>query len=69
MESSTPVLDADGAVLFICPRCGEPIGRDDFFELGMRLPDGESRDEYCDAELLEFVEHPRCARSPGASGH
>jgi hypothetical protein len=28
----------------------------------MRLPEGESRQEYCDAELLDFVEHPRCAR-------
>lgn len=58
---SPPVLDADGAVMFRCPGCGDPISRDDFFELGMRLPEGESREEYCDAELLDHLAHPRCA--------
>ena len=47
--------------MFTCRRCGRALTTDDLFELGMRLPDkGESRGDYCDAELLDDVEHPAC---------
>jgi hypothetical protein len=39
--------------------------RDDFFDLGLRLPEGESREEYCDAELIDVVEHLRCGSAAG----
>lgn len=56
-----PIADEAGRPMFTCRRCGGPLTADDFFELGMRLPDdGESRDDYCDAELIDYVEHPTC---------
>lgn len=47
--------------MFHCRQCGEVLTIDDFFDLGLRLPDnGESHDEYVDAELIERVTHLRC---------
>jgi hypothetical protein len=41
--------------------------RDHFFETGLRLPDqGESRDDYCDAELIDSVMHVDCLRTTRA---
>lgn len=60
------VVDEHGAVMFACPTCGRPLTEDDFFDLGLRLPErGESRDDYRDAELLDEVSHLRCAGAAG----
>jgi len=60
--TGTPVLDYRGSVMFHCRRCGEALTAEDFFALGLRLPDrGESREDYCDAELLDDdVSHAAC---------
>ncbi len=64
MRTSDPVIDCRKQVLFSCSGCGSPLTHDDFFELGLRLPDsGESRDEYCESELIDDVSHTRCLRS------
>lgn len=48
--------------MFECTRCGEALTADDFFSLGLRLPDeGESRDDYCEAELMDDAAHRDCA--------
>ncbi len=58
------VRDGGGHVMFHCSRCRKPMTADDIFELGMRLPDdGESRDDYLAAELLDEVNHADCARA------
>lgn len=64
MESThEPVRDFRGAVMFRCRSCGEPLTADDFFHLGMRLPDeGEERDDYCAAELIDDATHVNCLR-------
>lgn len=50
--------------LFTCPICGRPVLESDYFELGMRPPDpGETRDEYCDAELVDEIQHAACVLS------
>ena len=55
------ILDERGRVMFHCAVCRGPLTRSDFFELGMRLPDrGETVDDYCDAELVDAIEHPEC---------
>ncbi|HXK32872.1 MAG TPA: hypothetical protein VNM91_02530 [Dehalococcoidia bacterium] len=49
--------------MFRCRSCGEPLTADDFFHLGMRLPDeGEERDDYCAAELIDDATHVNCLR-------
>lgn len=59
---STIVTDFRGRPLFECTRCGEALTADDFFSLGLRLPDeGESRDDYCEAELIDDAAHRDCA--------
>ena len=58
------VVDEHGAVMFACPTCGRPLTEDDFFDLGLRLPErGESRPDYLDAELLDDVLHLECLAS------
>jgi hypothetical protein len=58
------VRDYSGEIMFCCCACGVALTTDDFFEQGMRLPDnGESREEYCDAELLEGTTHIDCSRA------
>lgn len=62
-----PVLDERGRAMFHCGACGRPISVDDFFQLGLRLPErGESADEYRDAELLDRIDHIDCARTARA---
>jgi hypothetical protein len=47
--------------LFNCERCAVPLVLEDFVDLGLRLPDeGESRDDYFDAELLDSISHLHC---------
>ncbi len=59
--STQPILDEHGAVMFRCRVCHAALTDDDFFNLGLRLPEhGESREDYCDAELLEDVSHMEC---------
>ncbi|HYM15204.1 MAG TPA: hypothetical protein VEZ14_06565 [Dehalococcoidia bacterium] len=65
--TSDAVLDFHGRVMFHCGACGAPVGKDDFFELGLRLPDAdESKDDYCESELVDSVSHPACLRASGA---
>ena len=60
--TTAPVTDFRGQILFRCDHCDAPLTSDDFFVLGMRLPDdGESREEYCEAELLDDASHNDCA--------
>lgn len=70
MESSTaPLLDFRGRVMFHCRACGAPLSLDDLVDLGLRLPErGESAAEYCDTELLDFIEHERCGRIAERAG-
>ena len=66
-SSSSPILDYHGRIMFYCRACGAPITSDDFFHLGLRLPDaGESKDDYCDAELIDSIEHVDCLRAARA---
>ena len=65
--AGAPVRDEHGHVMFLCGNCAAPISVDDFFDLGLRLPDrGESADEYRDAELLDRIDHVDCARAARA---
>lgn len=58
------LLNIDGRVMFYCRDCREPITREDIFELSLRLPEeGESRDEYMEAELIDDIRHLRCIRA------
>ena len=59
-----PIVDFSGRIMFLCAACGAPMTRDDFFEIGLRLPDqGESREDYCDAELIDRITHVDCLRA------
>lgn len=59
-----PVIDHRGAIMFHCSYCMAPLTQDDFGDLGMRLPDpGESREDYCDGELIDSLQHVRCAEA------
>lgn len=61
------ILDSHGRVMFHCADCGNPMTEDDFFALSLRVPDwGETRDEYCDAELVDTVRHAECGRIASA---
>jgi hypothetical protein len=54
--------------MFHCRICGAPLTKDDFFDLGVRQPEpGETKDDYCDAELIDYLEHAGCLRSERAS--
>lgn len=58
------IRDRNGVPMFRCPDCAEPLSPTDIFEHGLRLPfNGESRDEYFDAELLDELGHVACARA------
>ena len=47
--------------VFFCERCAAPLVLEDFVDLGLRAPDeGESRDGYFDAELLDSISHLHC---------
>ncbi len=61
------IIDHQGRVLFACSSCGEPITADDFFEMGLRLPDdGETQEDYFSAELLDDLSHASCAQEKRA---
>lgn len=62
MPATTNALfDGRGRTPFVCADCGKPISIDDLFDLGLRVPDdGESRDDYFAAELLESLSHVGC---------
>ena len=67
-SSGTVIRDTHALPMFHCSRCGEAMTQEEFFALGMRLPDtGESRDDYCDTELLDAVTHLGCLESAHAS--
>lgn len=58
---STVIQDHRGQAMFECSRCHQAMTQEDFFALGMRLPDaGESRADYFDAELLDTIMHDAC---------
>ena len=60
--TETPILDERGRVMFHCGACDGAILVDDFFQLGLRLPErGESADDYRDAELLDRIDHVDCS--------
>jgi len=70
MTSATgdAVVDYHGRIMFFCGACGAPITKDDFFELGLRFPDnGETRDDYCAAELIDVITHLDCLKASRAS--
>jgi hypothetical protein len=47
---------------FQCATCMQPLTAEDFGDLGLRPPhDGEGRDDYFDAELLDSISHLDCA--------
>ena len=57
------IVDRHGRVMFTCSLCREPVTTDDFFELGLRLPDdGETQDDYYSAELLDDLSHASCTQ-------
>lgn len=59
--TTSAILDHYGRAIFVCADCGEPITTDDLFDLGLRVPDdGESRDDYFAAELLDSLSHVDC---------
>jgi hypothetical protein len=61
--ATNAILDRHGRAIFVCADCGEPITTDDLFDLGLRMPDdGESRDDYFAAELLDSLSHVDCGR-------
>ncbi|HZP57562.1 MAG TPA: hypothetical protein VFC53_08390 [Dehalococcoidia bacterium] len=68
MTTTSPiVLDPQGRPMFFCATCGGPLTQDDFFAQELRLPErGETRDDYCDAELIDSLKHAACARSSRA---
>ena len=68
-EDAAPILDEHGRAMFHCSVCRQPLSKDDFFELGLRLPDrGESLSDYEDAELIDLFQHPACSREARAAG-
>jgi len=63
-SSGTEIRDTHALPMFDCSRCGEAMTQEEFFALGMRLPDtGESRGDYYDAELIDSVTHLACLES------
>lgn len=67
MTLQNAILDRNGRVMFVCSLCSGPVTTDDFFELGLRLPDdGESQDDYFSAELLDDLSHVDCNRAKAA---
>jgi hypothetical protein len=64
MVASNAILDERGRPLFVCRVCRQPLTTDDFFYFGMRLPDeGESAEDYFEAELLDGIDHDACVRA------
>lgn len=58
------IADAHGQPLFRCSICGIPMTARDFADLGLRVPEhGETRQEYCDAELIDDLAHKGCMKA------
>jgi hypothetical protein len=67
MNGASVLVDQHGRVMFHCAVCQRPLTVDDFYELGLRLPDRwETTVDYCDAELIDTLEHVACLRSKRA---
>lgn len=67
--TSDAVVDFQGRIMFYCAACGSPITKSDIFELGLRLPEpGESKDDYCEAELIDAITHVDCLKAARAAG-
>jgi hypothetical protein len=67
--TDAPMVDAHGNADFLCSRCKRSLTERDFFDLGMRMPDGgETRDEYFDAELLDEIVHESCVAAGQRAG-
>lgn len=67
MTTSSPLVDQHGRVMFHCAICRQPLTSDDFFDLALRPPDrGESASDYCDAELIDQLEHLACLQAAKA---
>jgi hypothetical protein len=63
-EPSSPIVDEHGRIMFHCADCGAPLTSADLFELGLRVPDyGESKEDYCDAELVDVLQDANCVRA------
>jgi hypothetical protein len=63
VTANDAVTDDRGRVMFHCSVCGEAMTRSDFYDAELRLPDrGESAEEYCDAELIDQLEHATCVK-------
>jgi hypothetical protein len=59
------VCDYRGEPVLHCSTCGRALSVAEFFELGLRpLDSGESREEYCDAEVIDSVTHTACVAVP-----
>ena len=66
-RTTNAILDRHGTAIFVCADCGEPLTADDLFDLGLRVPDdGESRDDYFAAELLDGLSHVDCTQGKRA---
>jgi len=64
---SDAVTDFRGIVMFHCGVCGTALTKEDFFEMSLRLPEaGESKDDYCEAELIDRMSHTACLRAARA---
>lgn len=67
MNGTSVVVDQHGRAMFPCSVCKQPLTVDDFYELGLRLPNRwETTGDYCDAELIDTLEHLACLRSKQA---
>jgi hypothetical protein len=67
VNSQGAILDQHGRVMFYCADCGRPLTSDDFFELGLRLPNRwETPGDYQDAELIDKFQHLECLRAAKA---
>jgi hypothetical protein len=67
METNEVLLGPDGRPIFVCAICHQALGKDDIFDLGLRVPEpGETWEEYADAEVIDAIEHVACAESRAA---
>lgn len=58
------ILDREGHPLLRCSRCNGPIGEEDIYAEGLRLPEhGETAADYFEAELIDELHHTDCPSS------
>lgn len=66
--AKTLVLDRQGQPLLRCSRCNGPIGEEDIYAEGLRLPEhGETAADYYEAELIDELHHADCLLRTRAS--